>query len=88
MPTSSDVAVANEQKHSNKNKRTLEMNHSHYLMLDDGTIDNYDTAYFRTRLIQRITNQNDNNNNKKKNNSLGMFVLLMNNNVKIQWSKI
>jgi hypothetical protein len=41
-------------------ERDLEMNHSHYLMLDDGTRRVYDTKDYRTRLcIQLGKLQND-----------------------------
>ncbi len=41
-------------------ERDLEMNHSHYLMLDDGRFRFYDTGDYRTRLcIQLAKLQND-----------------------------
>ncbi len=35
-------------------QRDLEMNHSHYLMLDDGTLRFYDIEDFRTRLCVQL----------------------------------
>ncbi len=39
-----------ERKRRQKGQWELEMNHSHYLMLDDGTIRYYDIEDYRTRL--------------------------------------
>ena len=35
-------------------QRDLEMNHSHYLMLDDGTVRSYDIGDYRTRLCAQL----------------------------------
>jgi len=35
-------------------ERDLEMNHSHYLMLDDGRLRVYDTGDYRTRLCIQL----------------------------------
>ncbi|CAF4193790.1 unnamed protein product, partial [Rotaria sordida] len=35
-------------------QRDLEMNHSHYIMLDDGRLRYYDTGDYRTRLCVQI----------------------------------
>jgi hypothetical protein len=39
-----------ERKRRQSGEYELETNHSHYLMLDDGTIRNYKTKDYRTRL--------------------------------------
>lgn len=41
-------------KKREKGERDLEMNHSHYLMLDDGTIRYYDIGDYRTRLCIQL----------------------------------
>ena len=43
-----------ETKKREKGERDLEMNHSHYLMLDDGTIRYYEIGDFRTRLCKQL----------------------------------
>lgn len=43
-------------------QRDLEMNHSHYLMLDDGRLRFYDIEDFRTRLcahVAKLQHEND-----------------------------
>ena len=43
-------------------ERDLEMNHSHYLMLDDGRLRYYDTGDYRTRLsvqLAKLQSEND-----------------------------
>lgn len=43
-------------------QRDLEMNHSHYLMLDDGTTRHYTTKDYRTRLaihMARLQHEDD-----------------------------
>jgi hypothetical protein len=37
-----------------KGERDLEMNHSHYLMMDDGGRFNYDTKSYRTELCVQV----------------------------------
>ncbi len=37
-----------------KGERDLEMHHSHYLMLDDGTIRYYEIGDYRTRLCMQL----------------------------------
>lgn len=39
-----------KQKERAKGESDLEMNHSHYLMVDDGTVHDYDLKDYRTRL--------------------------------------
>ena len=49
-------------KKREKGERDVEMNHSHYLMLDDGTFRHYDTGDFRTRLcvqLAKLQHEND-----------------------------
>ncbi|CAF4121788.1 unnamed protein product, partial [Adineta steineri] len=38
-----------------KGEQNLEINHSQYLLMDDGTVRKYDTENFRTRLIKQIS---------------------------------
>ena len=43
-------------------QRDLEMNHSHYLMLDDGRLRHYDIGDYRTRLcaqLAKLHHEND-----------------------------
>ncbi|CAF1408708.1 unnamed protein product [Rotaria sordida] len=49
--TNDNDEKVNEREHG---ERDLEMNHSHYLMLDDGTLRNYDIKDYRTRLCVHI----------------------------------
>ncbi|CAF4578258.1 unnamed protein product, partial [Didymodactylos carnosus] len=39
-----------------RGEQDLEMNHTHYILLDDGTLRQYDTEDYRTRLVQEIAN--------------------------------
>lgn len=41
-------------KKREKGERDLEMNHSHYLMLDDGTIRYYEIGEYRTKLCIQL----------------------------------
>ena len=43
-----------EMKTHKSGEWDLEMNHSHYLMLDDGRLRFYDTSDFRTRLCYEM----------------------------------
>ncbi|CAF4870469.1 unnamed protein product [Rotaria sp. Silwood1] len=46
-----NMIISDEKvKKRESGQRDLEMNHSHYLMLDDGTLRHYDTGDYRTRL--------------------------------------
>ncbi len=45
---------AGEMKKHQKGERDLEMNHSHYLMLDDGTIRYYEIGDYRTKLCTQL----------------------------------
>lgn len=38
-----------------KGQQLLEPNHTHFLLLDDGTYYNYDTKDYRTRLVEKIS---------------------------------
>jgi hypothetical protein len=45
-----------------RGQRDLEMNHSHYLMLDDGRLRHYDIEDYRTRLcvqLAKLQHEND-----------------------------
>jgi len=42
-------------------ERDLELNHSHYLLLDDGTVRSYDIKDYRTRLAVQIGKLQDEN---------------------------
>jgi hypothetical protein len=42
-----------------KGERDLEMNHTHYLMLDDGRLRHYDSKDYRTRLCLQLAKHNN-----------------------------
>jgi hypothetical protein len=51
-----------KMKKRESGQRDLEMNHSHYLMLDDGRLRYYDIGDYRTRLcaqLARLQHEND-----------------------------
>lgn len=58
-------------------QRDLELNHSHYLMLDDGRMRHYDIGDYRTRLCSHLAKLQDENDfpskNKSKTNVLEIF---------------
>ncbi|CAF4602126.1 unnamed protein product [Rotaria sp. Silwood1] len=57
-----DVTPNNRLKQRRSGEWDLEMHHSHYLMLDDGTTRNYDTQNYRTHLVThmaKINNEHD-----------------------------
>ncbi|CAF4549278.1 unnamed protein product, partial [Rotaria sp. Silwood1] len=57
-----DVTPNNRLKQRRSGEWDLEMHHSHYLMLDDGTTRNYDTQHYRTHLVThmaKINNEHD-----------------------------
>ncbi len=43
------------QTHSGE--QSLEMNHTHYILLDDGTLRYYNVGDYRTRLVKTIANK-------------------------------
>ncbi len=55
------------QPKKEKGQQDLEPNHTHFLLLDDGTYYNYDLKDYRTRLVTEISRYR-NANGRKKNN--------------------
>lgn len=58
------LTVSNDedlQEERRSDEYDLEMHHSHYLMVDDGTIHNHDTKDFRTRLCSEMIHIDEEN---------------------------
>lgn len=57
-----------------KGQQDLEPNHTHFLLLDDGTYYNYELKDYRTRLVMAISSYN----NANSKNQIRLIIILMN----------
>ncbi len=63
-------------KNEKKGQQDLEPNHTHFLLLDDGTYYGYDTGDYRTRFVLEASHyptKDDNSNQQKDGNYLYLF---------------
>lgn len=51
MPNKTAQDATMERGKRPKGQQELEPNHTHFLLLDDGTYYNYDIGYYRTRFV-------------------------------------
>lgn len=51
--------MSNGNAKTEKGQQALEPNHTHFLLLDDGTYFGYDIGDYRTRLVKQISSHDD-----------------------------